>query len=98
MNHIRRIRRFAVTLAGLAAALLPFSIAAPPAFAERVPPPAMDRGPRIMPAVVHTVTQGGMPGWQITLIAAGTALLAAVLAVRADRAWATRRHLSAPGA
>jgi hypothetical protein len=32
-----------------------------------------------------------MPGWQITLIAAGAALAAAVAAVRLDRAWATRR-------
>ena len=34
---------------------------------------------------------GGMPGWQIALIAIGAALLAATAAVLADRAWATRR-------
>ena len=32
-----------------------------------------------------------MPGWQIALIAAGTALLAAALAVLADRALAAHR-------
>ena len=33
----------------------------------------------------------GMPGWQIALIALGAALLAATIAVLADRAWAARR-------
>ncbi len=32
-----------------------------------------------------------MPGWQITLIAIGAALLAATVAVLLDRAWAARR-------
>ena len=45
---------------------------------------------------VHTVVTGGMPGWHITLVAAGAALLAAVLAVAADRARTARRHLTAP--
>jgi hypothetical protein len=36
-----------------------------------------------------------MPGWQITLIAATAALLAAALAVLLDRAWAARhRHVT----
>jgi hypothetical protein len=43
------------------------------------------------PVPVHTIISGGMPGWQITLIAAGAALLGAVLAVLAGRAWAARR-------
>jgi hypothetical protein len=33
-----------------------------------------------------------MPGWQITLIAIGAALAAAVVAVLLDRARAARRH------
>jgi hypothetical protein len=36
-----------------------------------------------------------MPGWQITLITAGTALLAALLAVLADRTLAARRRVTA---
>jgi hypothetical protein len=32
-----------------------------------------------------------MPGWQIALIAAGAALLAAAVAILADRVWAARR-------
>ena len=44
------------------------------------------------------VVAGGMPGWQIVLIAAVAALLAAVLAVIADRAWAERRYERADAA
>ena len=40
---------------------------------------------------VHTVVVGGMPGWQIALIAIGAALLAATAAVLAYRAWTIRR-------
>ena len=40
---------------------------------------------------VHAVVTGGMPGWQITLIAIGAALLAATVAVLLDRARAARR-------
>ena len=57
-------------------------------------------GPSVLPAQVppqiHTVTACGMPGWQITLIAAGAAVLAALLAVTADRVRAARRHMTAP--
>ncbi len=37
---------------------------------------------------------GGMPGWEITLIAVGAALVAAVLAVLTDRARSARRRAS----
>ena len=43
---------------------------------------------------VYTVVTGGMPGWQITLIAATAALLAA-LAVIAYRMRAARRRVTA---
>ena len=52
--------------------------------------------PAQVPLQIHTVTVGGMPGWQITLIAAGAAVLAALLAVTADRVRAARRHQTAP--
>jgi hypothetical protein len=48
--------------------------------------------------VVHTVLAGGMAGWQVTLIAVGAALFAAVVAVLADRARAERRRLSVSAA
>jgi hypothetical protein len=35
---------------------------------------------------------GGMPGWQIALIAIGAALVAALVAVLAYRAWTARRQ------
>lgn len=91
MNPIRPIRRLAGILAGLACASLGLAAAAPAAFA-RVPvigPP--DESTGIAPAppatvVTHTVVVGGMPGWQIILIALGAALLAATMAVLVDRA------------
>jgi hypothetical protein len=41
---------------------------------------------------VRTVVVGGMPGWQIALIAIGSALLAAAAAVLVYRAWTIRRQ------
>jgi hypothetical protein len=74
-------------VAGLAAALVACTAAAPAAFAVRVPPPGMgDQAGQLVPPAVHMVVVGGMPGWQITLIAAGAALFAALLAVLLDRA------------
>jgi hypothetical protein len=86
---MNRIRHLTYTLAGLAALILgPGTV---PAFAERVPPHGTGDYPQqVTPA--HVVVTGGMPGWQITLIAAGTALLAAALAVIADRARTAHRH------
>jgi hypothetical protein len=51
-------------------------------------PPA-GGGPDVVPqhlVPVLAVVTSGMPGWQITLIAAGAALLAATVAVLLDRA------------
>jgi hypothetical protein len=50
------------------------------------------------PPGIHAVVAGGTSGWQITLIAAGAALLAAVVAVLLNRARAARRHKTAPSA
>jgi hypothetical protein len=90
MNPIRCIRRIAAVLAGLAAAVL----AATPAFAKLVPDPGAGYvAPASVPAQIQyrTIVAGGMPGWQIALIAVGAALLAATVAVLADRARAARR-------
>jgi hypothetical protein len=94
MKRIHCIRRFARVLAGLAGTLLAFVTVAP-ALATMPPP---DPGEPAAPPVVHTVVTGGMPGWQIALIAAGAALIAAVLAVLADRVWVARRQVAAPTA
>jgi hypothetical protein len=44
------------------------------------------------PAAPVVTVVGGMPGWQIALIAIGAALVAAVCAVLAYRAWTARRQ------
>jgi hypothetical protein len=44
-----------------------------------------------IPLPGRTVVIGGMPGWQIALIAIGAGLLAATAAVLAYRAWTIRR-------
>jgi hypothetical protein len=90
MNLIQHIRRFAGVLAGLAGALVAFG--ATPAFASLPPEPGGPAGSSVPPVPVHTIVAGGMPGWQITLIAVGAALLAAIAAVLVDRARAARRR------
>jgi hypothetical protein len=91
MNPLRHIRRITAVLAALAAIVL----VATPAFAM-VPVPPGGGGyvaPASVPAQIQyrTIVAGGMPGWQIALIAVGAALLAATVAVLADRARAARR-------
>ena len=102
MNPLKRIRRFAAVLAGLAGALVAFG--ATPALAMREPPPGSGSGVSTSPVgttapvEVHTVVVGGMPGWQITLIAIVAALLAATVAVLLDRARGSRRKAIAAAA
>ena len=45
---------------------------------------------------VQTIAAGGMPGWQITLIAVGAAIVAAAAAVLLDRARVARQHVAVP--
>jgi hypothetical protein len=90
----RTIRRLAGALATLAAALLAAAATAPAAFARPVPPVG---GGTVAPPPTVQVVAGGMPGWQIALIAFGAAIAAAAVAVFLDRARATRRHQAAPG-
>lgn len=94
MTTTHRIRRIAAVLTGLACALVAFAAAAPASFAMPVPVPGGSTGPAApsAPVHVHTLVAGGMPGWQITLIALGAALLAATVAVLLERARAARRH------
>jgi hypothetical protein len=103
MNRIRRIRRLAAVLAGLAGAVLAFAAApaasastaavrAQPSWADPPLPPGWHQHPLPPGHVVHAAAVGAMPGWQIALIAAGTALAAPTVAVLLDRARATRRQ------
>ena len=85
LNHVHRILAALATLAGglLALAAAPAALASP----LRPPPPR----PGGAPAPVRVIAGGGMPGWQITLIAAGAALATAAMAVLLDRARTARK-------
>jgi hypothetical protein len=79
---MKHIRRYAAILTGLIG-LSVFGAAAP-AFAT-LPPGGGPAGPASAPSVVRTVVVGGTPGWQIALIAIGSAVAAAAFAVIVDR-------------
>jgi FlaG/FlaF family flagellin (archaellin) len=85
-----KLRRFTTVLTGLLLALVGVLAAAPAAFAMRVVPPGGDPGP---PAPTYIVTQTGMTGWQVALIAIATALAAVALTTVVVRArFRTRLH------
>jgi hypothetical protein len=86
-----RLRRLAAALATLTCTLLASAAVIPAAWAVNVIP---NDGPGQAPASA-VVTAAGMPGWQITLIAVGDAVVAAIVAVLLDRARAARRSTSA---
>jgi hypothetical protein len=90
MNRIHRCLGAAAALGG---ALLTLAVAAPAALAT-IPDPGGGLEPGTQPESITVVT-GGMPGWQITLIAVGAALVAAVVAVLLNRAWTARRSVPA---
>jgi hypothetical protein len=93
MSRIQSIRRLAGFVAGLATTVLAAALTAPAALAVRMPPPGGTIGDS-PPVVIQgrTIVAGGMPGWQIALIAIGTAVAAAALAVLDDRARLARRQ------
>jgi len=87
--------------AAFAATSVPPPGSGPPGINVLHEPPGSDKHPPLPPGhvvgpvykvPVRTVVVGGMPGWQIALIAIGAALLAATAAVLAYRAWTTRRQ------
>ena len=91
MRDFHRIRRLGGMLAGLAGCIAAFVIAAPAAFAQVLPPEPAGGAPAAPAVQVHVIAIGGMPGWQITLIAIGAALASAAAAVLLDRALQARR-------
>jgi hypothetical protein len=80
MNHHRRILAAVITLAGTVLALA----TTPAAFADPLPPADCCTSGGNTPVTV--IGGGGMPGWQITLIAVGAALAGAALALLLDHA------------
>jgi hypothetical protein len=98
MNPVHPLGRVLATLAVLSCAVLAMAAARPAAFAMTIVP---DPGGGTAPVTrggVRVLAGGGMPGWQITVIAAGAALAAAVAAVLVDRARSTRRTPAAASA
>ena len=91
MTRLRHLAHLATVLAGLCVTMLAVSVSAPAAFAQVLPP---DPGPANPAPAGGLAVAVGMPGWQITLIAAGAALTAAVLAVLLYRTWAMRRTIA----
>jgi hypothetical protein len=83
-GHARH-HRLALAAAALATALAASATVIPAAWASNVIPNG--GGPAPAPAVYAA----GIPGWQITLIAVASALVAAVAAVLLDRARTARR-------
>ena len=74
----------------------------PPGISMLPEPPGSNKHPPLPPGhvvgpvykiPVSTVVVGGMPGWQIALIAIGAALLAATVTALAYRAWTARPQL-----
>ena len=88
-----RLRRLAAVAAAVISGLLASAAAVPAALAMPVPEGSGGSAgsPPAPAATVRVITAGGMAGWQITMIALGAALLAAVAAVLLYRALAARR-------
>ena len=90
MNRRHALGRLAVVLAGLAGAVLAFAAAVPAAASPRPArllswadpplPPGWNKHPRLPdPARVHAALAGGIPGWQLTLMAVTIVLLVATV-------------------
>ena len=96
MRITKNLGRLGAVLATLGAIVAAFAGTAS-ASTTMLPRPAPDGGftPTVpSPPVIHTVVVGGMPGWQIALIAIVAALVAAMAAVLVDRARSARRRLA----
>jgi hypothetical protein len=76
VNSIHHIRRYASAVAAFTVTVISV-LAAPAAFATRVPPPGTGDIHSHSSLPVHAITAGGMPGWQISLIAIGAGLIGA---------------------
>jgi hypothetical protein len=88
-----RLRRLAGVLAAVTCGLLA-SAAIVPAAAFAMAPSGGGGTTGVAPVpatTIRVITAGGMPGWQIALIALGAALVAAAAAVLLDRAMAGHR-------
>ena len=100
LNTAARLRRITAALASAALGVLAWAAAVPAASARVIPvndlgdyePTRVTTGP-----TVRVITVGGMPGWQIALIAVAAALAAATAAVFLDRTRTSRRSAASAG-
>jgi hypothetical protein len=90
-----RLRRITAALAVVAGGVLAWAAAVPAASAAIIPVPGDGPYGAAPAPAIQVITAGGMPGWQITLIALAAALAAATAAVFLDRVRASRRSASA---
>ena len=98
MSTIKSLSRLGAVLASLA--IIAVSLASSASASTSMIPvggsgDAGAVGPGGIPApvtVVHTVVVGGMPGWQIALIAVAAALVTAIAAVLVERGRTARRR------
>jgi hypothetical protein len=102
MKLIRNIPRLTKFLAAFGCAMLGLVVSAPSAFALRTvsnlggPAGVAPSGSR--PTLTHTVVANGMPGWQITVLVAGVAILAGAIAIFLVRGRAAHRTVSVSAA
>ena len=94
MSTIKRLSRLGAVLVSLAIIAVSLASSAS-ASTSMFPEPGSDGGTGpVTPAPVtevHTVVVGGMPGWQIALIAVAAALVTAIAAVLVERSRTARR-------
>jgi hypothetical protein len=97
-----RLRRIAAALAAVTAGLLASAATIPAAFARDVPPAGtayeLGRFGPFPAATSHPAATGGMPGWQIILIAVGAVLVAAAVTIVLAWARAGQRAVPSPAA
>jgi hypothetical protein len=92
------LRRLTAALAAVTCGLLAWAtVPAASAAIISVPDGPYGPAPAAPPGNVRVITAGGMAGWQITLIAVATALVAATAAVFLDRTGTSRRTASTTG-
>jgi hypothetical protein len=98
MSTIKSLSRLGAVLASLAVIAVGFASSAS-ASTSMVPVPGSGGGGAVGPdgspapvTVVRTVVVGGMPGWQIALIAVVAALVTAIAAVLVERSRTARRR------
>ena len=96
MSYIRGVRRTASVVVAVCSSLIGIVLFAPAALALMAPlsGDSIVKSPHPRPAVFHAVVAAGLAGWQITLIAVGSALFGVTVAILIDHARAARQRVA----